>query len=945
MNPHARKHAMSPIRTIALSLLPIVALSWSCAPAVTCGDNTVLNKATNECIVAPDFNIIVADFDLGEFALTNVDVPEQLAVGSPDTRSFNITNNGASDREIVTIRFGVVPVAERIEELREVLAEADEDTILDETTIGQAVIENLKKGETRTVEYTVSAPVSLKEGLYGLFFAVDEVPLKKAADGTFIVDQAAPSMQDAEGKSRYSKAALIKAPSTIIIGKPDRPNLRILYTKLDNSAFELDRSERTDEPLFNLSARMSSQGLSLTQPFSAQLELELPGHVIDVKGKDQGLIAFPSQEAFDAAPATTTYRYDASRKFPLLVRKGTDFLKRTEYESQCQKTIIPPATDDGEPTEGETCAVIFNDQGRDDLFELYLDRDAIRLLERTRALPGTLNPGLNAMGELTGTLVLRVDTSAPEYRDNKADNVTRLPVVFMAPTPAAAATENDRDNGGTPGSMSWGQAGPYGQELRNTNESRGVGGEWFGAGYTFDNRSSVNRVSDATVGSHGRGANDMRINVLKQEQKLFEASGESDWGADKPFTAWKASARVSVLGTNFINASFEPSLCTTENNVTACNVFEVGSFERDRDRKGNPRPKAPPKKRSRQTSKEWQKQFMAGPVPLMVRAEVGISAGMKIGAQFIMDRTRAVTRYGGAVYLGPGLELGATAFGGVSIGLARAGVEGSLTIMSAELLPTLTFVTGTQRDAQRNCLMASDTELAFTGPLTVKGPSGRIGIVAYVGVRICIFRCWRAEKKVFDLTLASFSSVQTTRDLWEVRPSWVKQRGEAGMCADAFDSDFASWRSPTSCANGYCANSSTNGQWSSKLACAVANPNTCPSNNRQGVDSRPRPTPDNVLASYKYVYNNPSARCVDVEVRGVVRWWADRVYIYDANKVPLNDTGVTNGREVWNEGGWSGDLRNGPKLRVCSLPVTVTLESAADVSGMQGVTVNFTRVD
>lgn len=933
------------MRTTALFLLPVLTLGASCAPAVTCGDDTVLNKATNQCIVRPDFNIIVQDFNLGQFALTNVDIPEQLAVGSPDTRAFTITNNGDGDRELVTIRFGVVPVSERIEELREILAEADDDTVLDDTTIGQAVIENLKKGETRTVQYTLSAPVSLKEGLVGLFFAVDEVPLKKAADGSLSVDREADSMKDADGKSRYAQAALIRALATVIIGKPDKPNLRILYTKLDNAAFELDRSERSDEPLFNLSARMSSQGLSLRDPFHAQVELELPGHVIDVKGKDQGLIAFATQEAFDAAPDATTYRYDAARKFPVLIRRGADFLKRTEYESQCQRVVIPPETDEGEPTEGESCAVIFNDQGRDDGFELYLDRDAIRLLERTRALPASLNPSLDAMGELRGTLVLRVDTAAAEYRNNKADNVTRLPVVFMAPAPAAQASSTDQDNGGTPGSMSWGQAGPYAQELRNTNESRGVGGEWFGAGYTFDNRSSVHRVSDATVGSHGRGANDMRINVLKQELKLFEASGESDWGADKPFTAWKASARVTVLGTTFINASFEPSLCTTESNVTSCNVFEVGPAPSDKDKKGNPKPKTPPRKRSRQTSKEWQKQFMAGPVPLMVRAEVGVSAGMKLGAQFIMDRSKPLTRYGGAVYLGPGLELGAQAFGGVSIGLARAGVEGSLTIMSADFLPTLSFVTGTQRDAQRNCLMASDTELSFTGPLTVRGPSGRIGIVAYVGVRICFFKCWRAETKVFDLTLASFSSVQATRNLWEVTPSWIKQKGQAGMCADAYDSDFASWRSPTTCANGYCANSSTNGQWSAKLACAVATPNTCPSTNREGRDSRPRPTPDNVIASYKYVYDNPAARCVDVEVRGVVRWWADRVYIYDGTKVPLNDVGVTNGRDVWNEGGWSGDLRHGPKMRVCSRPVTVTLESAADVSGMQGVTVNFTRVE
>ena len=287
-----------------------------------------------------------------------------------------------------------------------------------------------------------------------------------------------------------------------------------------------------------------------------------------------------------------------------------------------------------------------------------------------------------------------------------------------------------------------------------------------------------------------------------------------------------------------------------------------------------------------------------------------------------------MNKYGVQFAMGPTAELSATVFGGVSIGVARAGVEGSLSIMSVSFLPFIRPLAGVNFDTSRNCFKAAEASLEFEGPLTVAGPAGSMSVVAYAGVRFKIFgRTFKSEKKVFSFTIATFSTYEQTWNLWALATAWKKRPGDSGMCPDALQPSATEvWRSPTSCSNGYCASSSSN---------------------PTGTGAH---SVDKVLASYKKSYTKVggASSCVDVSVTGKTRDNLDRVVIYDAKGAPQNKETVYRKMGsfkfpigwAW---GWSGNFNQ--SVRVCSTTVTAALESSAGVAGQPGVSVTFTPVD
>ncbi len=897
--------------------------SVSCADdGATCGPGTVLKD--NQCLPAGGgFNVIVDDFVLGEFQMTNVDVPESLQVGTPETRSFTIKNDGEDNRAVVSIRFGIAPVETRIEELQDVLEMVDRDTPIDATFIGTVYIENLAPGETRNVTYEMNVPNTIEDGLYGFFFAVDEVPLIKNEEGNFEIDVSSGNIAQQDGDVRLGEAALLHAPATVIVGKPDKPNLRILSAKLDNASFELDRSEKDDDPMFTLSGRMSSQAVNLTSPATSSFVLQLPGHVIDVPGQDLGPGSFDTPEAYEAAPATTTYVYDANRSFPLMVRRTEGVAENVTYEQRCfTREVVDPDTE--EVTLVDDCAVIFNEAGLDDVYQLHLGADAIRLLEATRA-NAALNPALDENGELAGKIVMTVSTAQAEYNDNLADNVKELEVVFMAPEPAAAATATDVDSGGvTEVANAFGQSGPYPYVTQDNRKGQSWGNEWFGASYQFDTKANYDKHLDFVTSHYKRIDNSVKATFLKRSVTLLGAGGTLDYGVDKTIGHFKAEARVTVLGFNLINFTFAPSMCSTSNNLTACPLFDIQLEEAT---KQDPSKEGKPRKLSYFKGQEYTQYFQAGPVPLVIISETGASLGMGLYGFFIIDERNAlVDKYGVQFAAGPTAALSATVFGGVSVGVARAGVEGSLTLASISFLPYIMPLVGVNYDLGRNCFKAAEASLEFAGPLTVEGPSGNMSVVAYAGVKVCFFRrCIKSEKKVFSFTIASFSTYSQTWDLWNLRTAWKRVPGNPGMCSDAIaPTPTEVWRSPTSCNNGYCANSSSN------LA---------------GLSAH---SPSRVIASYKRTYasNGVLSNCVDVKVQGRTREMLDRVVIYDAAGTPQN-TGLIYKKfgggfrlavgQMW---GWHGQINQ--TQRVCSANVTAALESGNNAGGQPGVTVTFT---
>jgi len=62
-------------------------LAVSCGDSVVCGYGTYLDEPNQQCVAeeAPE-NVIVGDFTVGEFELTNVDIPEQMNVQDSEVR-------------------------------------------------------------------------------------------------------------------------------------------------------------------------------------------------------------------------------------------------------------------------------------------------------------------------------------------------------------------------------------------------------------------------------------------------------------------------------------------------------------------------------------------------------------------------------------------------------------------------------------------------------------------------------------------------------------------------------------------------------------------------------------------------------------------------------------------------------------------------------------------
>lgn len=914
------RHTVSMRSSLMCAALSLFAVGCQSGNNVECGPNTRLDEATNQCVLdlAPGLNIIVDDFKIGNFSLTSVDVPEQLQVGTPDTRTFTITNEGTDDRPVVLVRYAIAPVKATIQELRDQIDDMSDGSEIDATFLGLTIIKNLKVGESRQVEYFLNAPATVKDGLYGFMFSVDEVPLTESGTDEYAVDYAADGMANANNTARLGNAALVHAPATVIVGKPDRANLRVLYTKMDNSSFELDDTEGSKIAMFTMSARMSSQAFDLTEPVTATFELKLPGHSPKTPGQDLGASWFEAKGLdFESAPPTTEWVYDAERTFPLLFQQTEGLVASRTYESVCRTETVAPdaaAGPDAEPTEVEHCAVIVNEEGRDDVYRLYLRPEDTTLLGLTAGLTA-FNPGLDANGEVQGQLVYRLVTAQLQYQDNVADDIATVPVVFMAPAADRSATGTDVDDGGV-GEAANGTKGPYAYVIKDSLSESTSGNDWFGAGYRLENSASAEKRFDiVTAGYRSAGAK-LWAMILKKQLDIIDIGGNLDWNQRNPIDQWEAGARLVVLGYNVLNVAFKPSFCKTTDMITYCPLFEAepDSDPKAQSKKTDSGTAADKKEKGSEMSKEWKFYFMAGPIPLMIQAEIGFKVGVSIQGGFVIDQSDLVPKYGIQFGVGPFAKLYASVFGGISIGIARAGIEGNLTIIKVECMPTIRPVARLAHNGAGDCYKYANTTLTFEIPLTITGPEGNVQIVFYIGFKFCLWKCWKWEVKIFGITIASFHTFEKTWMLFTTTKEWSKAPGQEGMCTDAWaPPPTVTWSSPTSCSGNYCNNSST-GTYKNRSASLV-------------------------LAAYKKTYDlaATAASCVDVTVKGTTEASSDPVVIYDEDGVPQN----TEAYGKLTVPGWSGVIDN--TLRVCSGKVTVALETNGS-NTRAGVNVVFTPV-
>ncbi len=922
----------------------------------TCGAGTHLDAATNTCLADPPSNVIVDDFTLGEYELSNIDVPEQLEFGTMEERTFTITNTGTDKRDVVMIRYGLAPVTSKIDELAAQLEAMTDGSDIDATFIGHSFIDALEPGASQEVTYYTTVPENLS-GLYGLFFAIDEVPVVKGDDGSYSIDYSQEGVAESVGESRLTSAALVQAVATVIVGATDKPNLRILSAAVNNASCVLDESQTGDQALFTVNSRLSAQGKDVTEEVTVGFELKLPGHAIKTAGQDLGTIWFDLNGGdYDSAPSETTYAYDADRTFTLQMLAPDGPVASTSYEPSCElEDMYDEAT--GEVSEVERCATIFNDRGVDGIYRLQLAPLDLALLARTRELE-SLNQDLNANGEIPGSLVMTAYTDQEEYQDNTADNEASMAVVFMAPdaVPDATASDTNEANSDSQTPQSYGDSGPYPTATRKVQEDAYYGNEWFGAGYEFHAVDTHDTHKGLKYKSHSDNGFSLDATILKAPFTLVSSSVLSDWGADKDVDKWDAELELTVANLKVIDAAFDPGLCETAGDVTACPVFSTSVSNSPADgktpaQKADDKSKKTPSKKQRATSIKYGYTYGIPNVGgLVIEAVLGITGGLQMNFSFIMDKRSSIPKYGAQFQAGPYVGLGLTVFGGLAIPGARGGVEADLTLVSVSLLPTIDVTTALAFDLAADCMLFAAIDLDFYGNLTVTGPSGSVKIVAELGADLGVYEVW---DKVYSQTIADFKSVEDSWRLWFERSGASFPAGDSRLCANAFPSeDAVRWATPCVDAE----TSGTNSCYYGNASSANAPSEVAASHSLSKVNS-----------AYQYTYTIPAPyACAEVIYIGKTENWTDRLVVYDDSGKAVNFEEKTTSWQECTKGngkggckkyktvtglkkqvGWSGtggaDLTGCTFLclpislvTVCGTKVTAALETNSSVSARGG---------
>ena len=842
-----------------------LALSNACTEPVVCGAGTRLDAETNECRSAgpgPDLNVIVDDFSIGNFSFTQADIPEQMIAGYPEDRTFTLTNTGEEAQAVTLVRVHLVAVNTVIEELRDAIADigsepgceaeadcsASTDCNVDEqlcklapVNIGAVIIENLAAGEARPITYSLALPQAFEgTGVYGLMFSVNEVALvpNPTLEGTFIEDPEHPlGIEDP-----FARAAGLFAPATVILGAVDKPNLRILSGTLDNSSFTTDSGET---PIMTVSHTISAQGKNITSPVHTRFELSLPGYQIDAAGQDQGEQFFldlavnldtdtANDVAFADAAAETTYVYNEERTFNLLVRGASgEFLSQADALPECANDACTEQIS------------VQNDLGRDGVFALHLSAVDRRTLALTAAfdIDDAARELLDDNLEAAGILRMIVSTDEPEYEvdgaELLADNVRLFDVAFLAPEAGRDATDTDLDvlpDSGSDQATLYPGPGPY-PESDNLTPTWywSVGNEWLGAEAQILNTTSTQRQFTTLVAKDVVSANFVRLNGLKQTFDIVNVSANVDFGTRRGLTENRASGRLALFGTTYLDFSFAPGVqCQiTEPNFESCLIFEGEA--RPRTNEGPPTTtKRNKKKFYVNYSRSKRTFFFAGPLPFEIEVGVNAGLGMRAAIAFVQDRRDSAD--GGAtnsiinglqVTVGPVADAGGSAFGGLSLGLVRVGIRGTVTFVSAEFQPAVLIGLQQEADEANNCWKVNGGVVRFEGPLTLTVLSGSIDVVAEGGICGCLpwVGCACAWGDIFSFNIIRINPAYSAT--WQLFENTVNISTGSGVCANAPPPPTASasetWNSPIGCrswsgANAYCDNANGTGTYTKTFA-------------------------------------------------------------------------------------------------------------------------------
>ncbi len=347
----------------------------------------------------------VPDFEAGNLKFGQVWIEDKAQAGLPSTIRFDIETTAAKYNTSVTVYLkagnpGDIDLSAGFEPDYQ-LTTLTIDKLGFRGEMTDPVIKSQNDRETSVtympgtnnmnahVEHTFTVPQGIPDGLYTAVFAINTFDVTTEDD-------------EIQGEDTGDLADnFVVASASTIIGNPDKPNLRILSSKLYTNSFELPASV----PLADPAAVPESHDLSLN------LEVE-------------------SMAQDTSLPVAITFELDVNGvKYPMAFSVDNGFGGQLKIDRQTYEETCRPEDREGYP-DGDRCASLYRQEQTGKTYTLYMNADAYNALKGIKS-------------DITCHLVVTMDpdNTIEEYEDNKADNVIILPVQFLAPEPATKAVK------------------------------------------------------------------------------------------------------------------------------------------------------------------------------------------------------------------------------------------------------------------------------------------------------------------------------------------------------------------------------------------------------------------------------------------------------------------------------------------------------------------------
>ncbi|MCP4111319.1 MAG: hypothetical protein GY749_38290, partial [Desulfobacteraceae bacterium] len=220
------------------------------------------------------------------------------------------------------------------------------------------------------VEHSFRIPAHVEDGTYAAVFSI----------GRFDYHSEDDALQSEDSADRSDN--FMVAPASVIIGQPDKPNLRILSAKLNTNSLVLPNNPPAET----------------SAPAQSDLSLNME-------------VESMSRDTEEAVDIVFGLEIDGTT-YPLSIgaSRGRKIVKtdKKTYEVSCR-------------SEGSRCASLFRQEQQGHTYKLYLGTEAYDALA-------------SKASDTLCNLIVTVDPdgNVDEWEDNKADNVKEMPVMFLA---------------------------------------------------------------------------------------------------------------------------------------------------------------------------------------------------------------------------------------------------------------------------------------------------------------------------------------------------------------------------------------------------------------------------------------------------------------------------------------------------------------------------------